>query len=156
MAGESDNKLTDLERNVKYETKNEAFCLTPSERLILLYYLGYLRGSSEDLGRDTAPKDIFKSHDYIRQTLYRPKDFEGTSLNARVFRFKGASPDINLKDYGLRPTVTDNSEKETIEFLSYGGLKLDERQQIALIRAMTTFLKVFDTDLHANRLGKVR
>ena len=152
MADESDHHtLTPLERNVQYEKQNEAFCLSPSERLTLLYYLGYLRGSSQDSGRDSAPKDISKTHHYIRKTLYRQADFEGTSLKERVFRFRGATPDIDLKDYSLRPTVTDNSQDATIQFLSYAGLTLNERQQISLIRAMTTFLKVHDTDLHANR-----
>ena len=85
-------------------------------------------------------------------------------MKDRVFRFKGSSPDIDLKDYALRPTVTDSSEKETVRFLSYAGLSMNEKEQISVIRAMTTFLKVFDTDLHANRfknlsifgVGKVR
>ena len=164
MAGETDQNLTPLERDVQYEITKEAFSLTPTERLTLLYYLGYLRGSSQDGGRNTAPKDIQTAHNYIRQTLYRPKDFEGTTLKDRVFRFKGSSPDIDLKDYALRPTVTDSSEKETVRFLSYAGLSMNEKEQISVIRAMTTFLKVFDTDLHANRfknlsifgVGKVR
>lgn len=131
--------LTQIERDVLTQTKSQLYGLTAAQRVYLRFFFGYTRGQN---GRQKT-RNRADASSFVQKTI-----FETSHDEDEIFSF---DKHINLKACSSFPSVTNTDEKSIKEFLSHGGLGLSNRQQIGLIRALTSFNSVFPTDMFLNR-----
>ena len=106
--------------------------------------MGYTRGQERQ--KLKSKKDACH---FIRKTIFESGDSDTTDTEEdEIFSF---DKHMDLKGCAMFPTVTNTDEESIKRFLSHGGLQLTDRQQIALVRALTSFNSVFQTDMYLNR-----
>ena len=141
--------LTQLETDVLAQTKSERYALTANQRRILRFFMGYSRG--EDNSRAKVKNKSQACH-FIRKTIFENVNGENNDDDDdEVFRFRGPNKSIDLKNYALFPSVTNTDEDSVKRFLSQGGVGLTDQQEMGIVRALTSFNGIYQTDLFLNR-----
>ena len=143
--------LTQLETDVLAQTKSERYALTANQRQILRFFMGYSR--AEDNSRAKI-KSKSRACRFIRKTIFEndnDDDDDNDNDDDEVFRFRGPDKSIDLKNYALFPSVTNTDEDSVKQFLSQGGIGLTDQQEMGIVRALTSFNSIYQTDLYLNR-----
>ena len=131
--------LTDIEKEVLAQTRSQLYGLTAGQRTYLRFFFGFTRGEE---GREKT-RNKADASSFVQKTIFEPGHDDD-----EIFSF---DRHINLKACSSFPSVTNTDEQSIKQFLSRGGLGLSDRQQIGLIRALTSFNSVFPTDMYLNR-----
>ena len=137
--------LSKVEKSVLEQTKSQRYGLNFLQRKYLKYFFGYSPG---DTGRKQTRTPSQACY-FIQKTLFN----ENESAD-QIFRFRGPDKDIDLLSCKLFPTVTNTDEMAMEKFLSEAGVALTDNEQIAIVRAMTSFNSAYPTDLYLNRGDK--